>query len=116
LEDNSGLDIGEAVYEVVRRIPAGSVATYGQVADMVERVKVTAREVGGFMSAAPTGVPWQRVVGAGGHLPIGKRDPVLKTRQRQLLESEGVEFLPNDCIDMARFQLRSDDATPGLFD
>ena len=102
-------DPAEAVYAVVRQIPFGRVATYGQVADMVESVRVSAREVGAAMAASPANVPWQRVVGAGGRLPIGKRDPLLKMRQQQLLETEGVQFLENGNVDMTRYQLRWDD-------
>lgn len=111
------MEPSEAVYAVVRQIPAGRVATYGQVADMVESVSVTPREVGAIMNVSPPDVPWQRVVGAGGHLPVGKRSPSLKARQRELLEAEGVAFLPNGCVDMPRFQLAADeDALPGLFE
>src|SRR5579872_2911719 len=112
------MDPAEAVYAVVRTVPAGAVVTYGQVADMVTGVSVTAREVGAIMNVSPPDVPWQRVVGAGGHLPIGKRSPHLKARQRDLLEREGVTFLSNGCVDMARFQWQAGD--PGsqgdLFD
>lgn len=94
----------EAVYEFVRSIPRGKVVTYGQVAGMVEGVSLTARQVGQYMSKAPDGVPWQRVVGAGGHLPIGKVSPQLKTRQQELLESEGVKFRKDHCVDMASAQ------------
>src|ERR1043166_5327849 len=95
-------DTSEAVYAWVRSIPPGKVVTYGQVADMVEGVTLTARQVGGIMSFAPSDVPWQRVVGAGGRLPIVKRSPELKARQRRLLEEEGVVFLDSnqDCVDM----------------
>jgi methylated-DNA-protein-cysteine methyltransferase related protein len=114
------LEPAEAVYAVVREVPAGRVVTYGQVADLVEGIRISAREVGSIMNVSPPDVPWQRVVGAGGHLPIGKRRASLKTRQRELLEAEGVEFLPNECVDMSRFQLRLDegetDALPGLFE
>lgn len=110
-------DPAEAVYAVVRTVPPGTVVTYGQVAGLVEGVAVTARQVGGIMNVSPPDVPWQRVVGAGGHLPIGKRSPGLKSRQQELLESEGVEFLPNGCVDMSRFQWMDDpDATGNLFD
>jgi alkylated DNA nucleotide flippase Atl1 len=80
-------------------------------------MSISAREVGAIMNVSPPDVPWQRVVGAGGHLPIGKRSPELKMRQRQLLESEGVEFLANDLVDMNRCQLMIDDgAQPDLFE
>ena len=110
------IDPAEAVYAVVRTVPPGRVVTYGQVAGLVEGVAVTARQVGGIMNVSPPDVPWQRVVGAGGHLPIGKRSPALKSRQRELLESEGVAFLPNGCVDMSRFQWMDDpDAAGSLF-
>ena len=101
------MDPAEAVYEFVRTVPAGKVVTYGQVADLVEGFSISARQVGGFMFAAPPDVPWRRVVGAGGHLPIGKRSPELKMRQQALLESEGGRFLPNDCVDMTNYQWMS---------
>jgi methylated-DNA-protein-cysteine methyltransferase-like protein len=109
------IDPAEAVHAFVRAVPAGRVVTYGQVAALVEGVSLTPRQVGGVMNVCPPDVPWQRVVGAGGHLPIGKRSPGLKTRQRELLESEGVAFLPNGCVDMARFQW-TENSEGGLLD
>ena len=94
------------VYEVVRAIPPGRVMTYGQVADAVTGISVTARQVGTAMRFVPEDVPWQRVVGAGGHLPIAKRSPEAKMRQRHLLTEEGAIFLDRDPdrVDMARSQ------------
>ena len=94
------------VYEVVRAIPSGKVMTYGQVADAVTGISVTARQVGTAMRYVPDGVPWQRVVGAGGHLPIAKLSPEAKLRQRDLLMQEGAIFLERDPnrVDMARSQ------------
>src|SRR5689334_5007498 len=99
-------DIYAPVYDFVRTIPAGKVVTYGQVADCITEVSLTARQVGAAMQEVPKDVPWQRVVGAGGHLPIYKRSPELAQRQRNLLEAEGVVFLPNAeyRIDMSRSQ------------
>jgi methylated-DNA-protein-cysteine methyltransferase-like protein len=111
-----GMDHAEAVYAFVKTVPAGKVVTYGQVAGLVTGVTVSAREVGAIMNTSPPGVPWQRVVGAGGHLPIGKRSPMLKSKQREMLEAEGVEFLPNDCVDMTRYQWRAPEPPGGLFD
>src|SRR5947208_1776691 len=100
------IDSSEAVYAFVRSVPPGRVVTYGQVAGEVTGVALTARQVGGIMSFAPQDVPWQRVVGAGGRLPIAKRSPELKRKQRQLLEEEGVVFKAedSDCVDMPRSQ------------
>jgi len=62
------------------------------------------------MRFAPQGVPWQRVVGAGGRLPIARRSPELKLLQIRLLAQEGVEFYSgdHDRIDMARSQYSAD--------
>ena len=103
----------EPVYAVVRSIPAGKVMTYGQVADAATNLAFTARQVGTAMRYAPSDVPWQRVVGAGGHLPIVKLSPEASLRQRRLLEQEGVTFLernPNR-IDMPRSQWLPDAAS-----
>ena len=90
----------DAVWEAIRALPAGKVATYGDVADMVEGVRINARQIGRIMAACPEGVPWHRVVGAGGTLPIGKQSPVAEALQRSLLLREGVLFLPSGKIDM----------------
>jgi len=96
-----------AVYAAVRAVPPGCVATYGQVADMVEGYRLTARQVGTALRWAPRDVPWQRVVGAGGRLPIAKRSPELQSLQRNLLRGEGVRFVGSaeDRVDMAAHQV-----------
>jgi methylated-DNA-protein-cysteine methyltransferase-like protein len=62
--------------------------------------------VGAAMRIAPDDVPWHRVVGAGGTLPIGKISPEMLLRQRALLELEGVRFLSGNRVDMAAHQWR----------
>ena len=76
------------VYKLVKKIPRGRVLTYGQVARAL-RLPGGARTAGRAMAACPNGrgVPWHRVVGAGGRLLI--REPYASL-QRKLLESEGV--------------------------
>ncbi len=78
----------EPVYELVKRIPRGRVVTYGQLAKAL-RLPGGARTAGRAMAACPSGqgVPWHRVVGAGGALLI--REPYASL-QRKLLESEGL--------------------------
>jgi methylated-DNA-protein-cysteine methyltransferase-like protein len=104
--ENIDTDIYQSVYDFVRAVPPGKVVTYGQVAGMLEDVSLTARQVGAAMRSVPEGVPWQRVVGAGGLLPIAKVSLELKSRQRELLEQEGVVFLPGNSerVDMRRSQ------------
>lgn len=93
----------EAVFELVCCVPAGKVATYGQVAELVT-ARVGPRDVGRIMFAAPEGVPWWRVVGAGGTLPIARRSPGLADRQRNHLLEEGVTFLRSGAINMEACQ------------
>ena len=78
------------VLHVVRRIPAGRVATYGDVAMMAGRPRAW-RAVGTIMRTCRSpSVPCHRVVGSGGRLG-GYSDPLLK---RRLLQNEGVSVGP----------------------
>ena len=83
------------IYTVVRQIPAGRVATYGQIAQLVGGC--TPRMVGyalaslSFADAEKGNVPWQRVINAQGKIsPRGGSDGA--QIQRDLLEAEGVRF------------------------
>lgn len=91
----------EAIYRWVKQIPRGSVVTYGQLARAL-RLRGGARAAGRALAACPQGrgIPWQRVVGAGGKLLL--REP-LAHLQRRLLEAEGVHFA-GDRVDLARHQ------------
>ena len=108
LPDFSLPDWFDNVYAVVRLIPTGHVATYGLIADAVSGVSITARQVGAAMRFAPDDIPWHRVVGAHGVLPIARRSPELHRMQRSLLEAEGVAFggRSNSTINMALSQHR----------
>jgi methylated-DNA-protein-cysteine methyltransferase-like protein len=79
------------IYKLVKQIPRGSVITYGGVAKKI-RLRGGARVVGYAMAACPngSGIPWHRVIGAGGHLRLNEP---LVSLQRRLLESEGVHFI-----------------------
>ncbi len=96
----------ERVYAVVRRIPRGRVATYGQVARLAG-LEGHARQVGYALHALPQAsyAPWHRVVNARGgiSLPPGRGDDVT---QRLRLEGEGVRFDARGRIDLERFGWR----------
>jgi len=90
---------------VIRRIPPGRVATYGQVA-LLAGLRGHARLVGYVLASLPadSDVPWHRVVNARGAVSLPARDhPALIQRAR--LESEGVRFV-QDRVPLARFQWR----------
>ena len=97
----------EQVWNLVRQIPRGKVAAYGQIASMLpipngvdfESYKAFApRWVGGAMAACPDDVPWQRVINSQGKIS----DRPGAVRQRQLLEEEGIVFV-KDRADMKKY-------------
>jgi methylated-DNA-protein-cysteine methyltransferase related protein len=97
------------VWNIVRKIPAGKVATYGQIAALLptspemsaQNFRAFApRWVGGAMANCPDDVPWQRVINAQGKISLKGRD---KFHQQELLEAEGVEFDQHQCVDLKRF-------------
>jgi methylated-DNA-protein-cysteine methyltransferase-like protein len=95
-------DSYERVYRVVRRIPRGRVATYGGVA-AVAGLPGRARLVGYalYASGPHRGLPWHRVLGAGGRITLAKLDPDAALTQRLRLESEGVRFDGHGRADLA---------------
>ena len=92
-----------AIYSVVRAIPRGKVATYGQVAELAgipSGHRIAARALRG----CPESLPWQRVVGKkdARRAQINIEDPDHARLQRALIEAEGVEFDVNGFIPLAR--------------
>lgn len=97
-------------YEVVREIPEGRVATYGQVAALAG-FPGHARQVGYALHALPADhgdvaqdeVPWQRVINAKGEVSP-RSEPEYEGLQRAMLEAEGVVFDARGRVDLARFR------------
>ena len=94
----------ELILEVVRRIPEGCVATYGQVAALAG-IPRNARQVGTVLGQLDEddNVPWHRVVNAAGRIS-DRGKSAFEGLQRFELENEGVEFLDSDRIELQRFQ------------
>jgi methylated-DNA-protein-cysteine methyltransferase-like protein len=93
------------IFEVVRRIPAGRVLTYGDVAALAG-LPGHARLVGYALHALPDGttVPWHRVINARGTISTGRAYPGGELVQRFLLEGEGVEFDARGRTSLARYR------------
>jgi methylated-DNA-protein-cysteine methyltransferase-like protein len=97
----------ERFYRVVRRIPRGKVATYGQVAALAGHPR--GARLAGYALSALRGtahdVPWQRVLGArgAGKAGISLKDPMGAGAQRALLERERVVLDARGRVDLARF-------------
>ncbi len=84
-------DAFERIYRIVRQIPPGRVATYGQVALIAGAA--TPRVVGFALAAVPpdSGVPWQRVINSEGRISLRKEGGE-SPEQARLLRAEGVIF------------------------
>jgi methylated-DNA-protein-cysteine methyltransferase related protein len=80
----------DRVYRLVKQIPRGRVTTYGAIAKAI-REPGGARVVGYAMAATPAGrgIPWHRVVSAGGKIKMPEPHA---SKQRRLLETEGIEL------------------------
>jgi methylated-DNA-protein-cysteine methyltransferase-like protein len=102
------------IYKVVRRIPKGRVATYGQVAALAG-LGGHARQVGYALSALPDddskleSVPWHRVINARGEVsPRAETgcEPGDDLVQRRVLEAEGVQFGTGGRVSLQRYRWR----------
>ncbi len=89
------------IYEIVRQIPPGKVAYYGQIAALAG-IPRAAKVVGNAMERCPdgAGVPCHRVVDRQGGTKAAF-DVFQRGTQRAMLEAEGVVFLPDGRVDMA---------------
>lgn len=94
-----------AICAVIRRIPKGWVATYGQVAAMAGLPR-RARLVGHVLQNLDPAIdiPWHRVVNAKGAVSYSPSRNGGDALQRRLLEKEGVIFDANDHFDLERFR------------
>jgi methylated-DNA-protein-cysteine methyltransferase-like protein len=92
-------------YDVVRRIPRGRVATYGQVAHLAG-FPGRARQVGYAMSAVPddSDIPWHRVINARGEVSHRSGGSAFERIQRALLEAECVAFDAQERVNLKLFQ------------
>src|SRR5512140_3143503 len=96
------------VYRVVRRVPRGKVATYGQIAAILGQPRA-ARAVGQALRMLPRPlhrvVPWQRVINAAGRISY-RGDLFRPDEQRDLLVAEGIAFSRGGVVDLKRFLWR----------
>ena len=92
------------IHDVVRRIPRGRVATYGQIARLAG-IPRQARLVGYALHALPAGtrLPWQRVINAQGAISTPPGHDLI---QRGLLEREGIRFDSRGRVDLDAFLWR----------
>ena len=99
------------IYAVVRRIPRGTVATYGQIARLAGNPR-WARVVGYALHANPdpAGIPCYRVVNRDGRLSPAFVFGGLQA-QAQMLENDGIALRPDGTVDLERYQWRPNEKT-----
>ncbi len=92
-------NLRQRIWQVTAEIPRGTVATYGQIAELAG-LPGGARQVGLTLSQLPAGtkLPWHRVINAAGRISIAD-----SSRQQALLESEGVVF-QDGRVNLKRFR------------
>ncbi len=88
------IDFYQVVYNLVKKIPKGKVATYGQVASLLDKPKA-ARLVGLALARSPAGVPWQRIINRKGMVSIENLN-YPKELQVKILQKEGIKIMRRD--------------------
>lgn len=93
-----------AVYDAVKQIPSGKVATYGDIAKKIGAPR-SARQVGWALhnNPRPIEIPCHRVVFADGRLSTSFAFGGEQV-QRQLLESEGVQISDDNIVDLKKYR------------
>ncbi len=95
----------QCFYEVVRRIPPGRVATYGQVARLAGYPGY-ARQVGYALfrlQGQETDIPWHRVINAQGRISYSPFRLGYDELQKVLLQAEGIPFDAAGRVDLQQF-------------
>ncbi|MFP5107210.1 MGMT family protein [Neobacillus sp. C211] len=93
----------ENVVEIIRSIPEGKVATYGQIAGLAGSPRAARQVVRALHSMSKRHrLPWHRVINAKGQIAL--LDDESYNEQRLSLEAEGVEIGLNGVIDLERYQ------------
>lgn len=102
---HGGNEAAAAICAVIRRIPKGWVATYGQVAAMAGLPR-RARLVGHLLQHLDLAadIPWHRVVNAKGEVSYSPSRNGSDAFQQRLLEEEGIEFDERNRCNLRRFR------------
>jgi methylated-DNA-protein-cysteine methyltransferase-like protein len=94
----------DQIYAIVRQIPCGQVATYGQVAELAN-LPGQARLVGYALFRVPSDeIPWHRVINAKGEVSQSPWRMGSDDLQRSLLEQEGIEFSASGKVNLRQYR------------
>lgn len=91
----------EKTIQMIQSIPEGYVMTYGQVAAAAGNRRAARQVVRVLHSMSASNLlPWHRIINAKGGISTPVDNQAKGNRQQQLLEAEGVQFLPDGTIDL----------------
>jgi len=95
-------EFSKHVIEIIKKIPAGKVATYGQIATLAGNNKA-ARQISRLLhsSSGKYKLPWHRVINSQGRISLRIGDGF--EMQRAMLENEGIQVI-KDKINLKKFQ------------
>ena len=93
----------QKVIDLIRQIPAGKVASYGQIA-LYAGLPRAAREVGGILKQTKEDLPWWRVVNNAGRISIEGNWEADKGLQKTLLSAEGLAIGDNFTFDIEKYR------------
>ncbi|GAX44079.1 putative methyltransferase [Tolypothrix sp. NIES-4075] len=99
------------IYAIVRQIPIGRVATYGQIADLAH-LYGKARLIGYALyqvDISLSDIPWHRVINAKGEISHSMQRNGTDYKQRSLLEEEGIKFNPEGKINLREYLWQPED-------
>ncbi len=103
-QKTTGSDSYKRIYKIVLKIPIGTVATYGQIANLAQ-MPGHARQVGYALHSTPASMelPWWRVINSKGEISFPIGTPYFEI-QRKILLSEGIIFDRNMRIDLKLYK------------
>lgn len=96
-------DFSKKVIEIVRQIPYGKVASYGQIA-LYCGMPRAAREVGWTLRLVKEDMPWWRVVNNEGRISIDGNRDADKNLQSKLLRAEGIEVKGDYTFEIEKYR------------
>ncbi|NEQ27526.1 MAG: MGMT family protein, partial [Microcoleus sp. SIO2G3] len=102
----------DKIYAVVRQIPYGQVATYGQIAELADLPR-QARLVGYALFHTPSDdIPWHRVINAKGEISESPWRMGNDDLQRSRLEAEGISFSEAGKVNLRKYRWQPQNLLP----
>lgn len=103
MKESAGQGNRERILTIIKLVPAGRVATYGQIAHLAG-LPNNARQVGSILkSFSGPDIPWFRIVNSKGEISQ-RRNGSSQLMQRDILEGEGVRFTESNRVDLSQYR------------